>query len=523
MKKEAAYLFFLLVFSTVYFAANYVGVASQPHVFENIDHLAGFVPHNCYKIPLNRDKKLFYSNKGHFFKQKGQGNLFHNVTGIDKIPTSPIWKTPSISTEYASLAIFKKKGPTKNQVACLTITNKAASKGLPVVSLIINPSDFFSNSNGIYVQGNKSFFITRHDFYPKHWTSPANYFEKSKENKRKGLCTYYDSAGEALFSQTVDVSIAGNATRYFPQKSLHLKAGKKKGKRRFAYDVFGDSTYYSSMVLRNGGNDGLKTLISDGVMQQVMQHAGLETLPFKLCTVYINGLYWGVHSIRTRSDEKWVAEKRNIKSRYVTFMENWELKSGKKSQLDRLLKVVEESNNPSLEAMHDISEQLDMDNFVKYLSAQIFFCNTDWPSNNIKAFKIQNSKEETKWRFIFFDLDYGMGYTGSKAVETDMIAYLKASQGPMGTIFRCLMTSGAFRLKLKQTLVTLMKNELSENNLCKTIDNYVSLLRSKMTFHLERWRKPVDVDEWQRNVNALKAFAHSRINYINQHIAKHLK
>ena len=44
---------------------------------------------------------------------------------------------------------------------------------------------------------------------------------------------------------------------------------------------------------------------------------------------------------------------------------------------------------------------MDVQNFIDYQSAQIYFDNTDWPGNNIKYWRPQTS--EGKWRWIVYD------------------------------------------------------------------------------------------------------------------------
>ena len=53
-----------------------------------------------------------------------------------------------------------------------------------------------------------------------------------------------------------------------------------------------------------------------------------------------------------------------------------------------------------------ILESLDIDNYIDYQIAQMFFANSDWPSNNVKLWRPNNANG--KWRWIFYDLDAGL-------------------------------------------------------------------------------------------------------------------
>ena len=37
-----------------------------------------------------------------------------------------------------------------------------------------------------------------------------------------------------------------------------------------------------------------------------------------------------------------------------------------------------------------IEERVDLENFIDYYCVQIYFANTDWPSNNIKHWKVSD-------------------------------------------------------------------------------------------------------------------------------------
>src|ERR1051326_8144010 len=111
------------------------------------------------------------------------------------------------------------------------------------------------------------------------------------------------------FSAPAGVRINGNATRRYGQKSLRVTFSKKYGREGLEYPLFiGDSSQvYHCFILRNSGNDWNKTLFRDSFMQSLMAGGFADIQRSRPCIVFINGEYWGIHDIRERLDENYVA------------------------------------------------------------------------------------------------------------------------------------------------------------------------------------------------------------------------
>lgn len=121
------------------------------------------------------------------------------------------------------------------------------------------------------------------------------------------------------------------------------------------------------------------------------------------CVVFINGVYKGMLNIRERSNED------NIYSNYdeledVDMFENWtEFKEGNKDAMDEIRKFVLEEGH----TYEEYDERIDIREFMDVHLANFFYNNTDFPGNNIVAWRPQ--EQGGKWRLILKDTDYGMG------------------------------------------------------------------------------------------------------------------
>ncbi len=435
---------------------------------------------------------------------------------INLIRTSPYHKLPIGTNDAKLILIAKKDGEFKTEL------NIAGKSTLPIISLVVDAKDFFDYERGIYVEGKIADFKASQQFYPKPWNKPANYYQKGNNAKRKVFFSYYDETGKHLYSSDALVCINGSATRCFPQKSLRLKASKESGNKSFEFDFFSTHKNYSSLILRNGGNDNTKALFRDMLMQTLMDPVGLMNSNFLPCNVYLNGEYWGIHFLQNRFDADFIAEEMDVKEKNVTIVGNWKLEEGSELEYNHLIRSAK--NWKSDFNYKKVEEEIDLMDLADYLSGQLFFANTDWPGNNLIMYKIHGTKtQDSKWKFAFFDLDYGFGYTGSEAVSSDLFSNLLKQKDEFSILMQNLLKNDEFKSLLKERLQQLMKNELSGKNMQASIQKLSNRLEPSILQHVQRWRKPDSVEDWKYEVEKLEDFALNRSTFIQQQIDTYLK
>jgi len=449
----------------------------------------------CYKMGEGSNHSDFY-----------QGNISH-------VNTSHYWRFPISEIDAIQYLKNKKNGYESKLFVPFDLN-------LPIVSIICNPDDFFSYENGIYVRGYDADFVSSATIYPSPWNQPANFYRKEND-KRKVFFSYFDEKGKCGFSAYANSEISGKATRSFSQKSIRLSTSKALGNKKFDFDFFKTGNVFSSLILRNGGNDNTKSLFRDMLMQNLMRSSGLTVSHFKPCEVFLNGEYWGIHFLQNRMDRNFIAEKFNCKEKNVTIVENWALDSGKETEFKYLMENLENSDKMNYK---NLSEIFDMDNLILYLVGEMFFSNTDWPSNNLKMYKISGSKNsDTKWRFAFFDLDYGFAYTGQDAVELDMFKYLLNKKDWLSKIFQILMKSEDFKNKLFQQIEKFNQSIFNSDAILLEIDFIENKLENSMVRHIDRWRNPQNFENWKEEVMILRSFAKTRPIEFLKHSKVHLR
>ena len=110
-------------------------------------------------------------------------------------------------------------------------------------------------------------------------------------------------------------------------------------------------------------------------------------------------------------------------------------------------------------AYEEIRQMVDIDEFINYMAAEFYLGATDWPQNNVKAFK--STLEGGKFRFVLFDLDGTLSTTdpfnlfASKQNYTFDYLYDKKTQITeeikLVTIFLNMLKNESFRKRFIDT------------------------------------------------------------------------
>ncbi len=236
------------------------------------------------------------------------------------------------------------------------------------------------------------------------------------------------------------------------QKSVRIFARKEYGDEFINYKIFPEKEIrkFSSLVLRNGGYPEFRsTMFRDGFMQTLIsEEMDLETQAYRPCIVYVNGEYWGIFNIREKQNEEYLKENNGIDPNNLDILENnMNVVEGDKSHYEHMLDFIR-SNDLSIQSNYDSLKQwMDIDNYLNYQIAQIYFANNDWPANNIKYWRPKT--DDGKWRWMLFDVDGGFGLNAN--YDFNSIEYATAedsklwNNSPWSTfLFRNLLKNNEF-------------------------------------------------------------------------------
>lgn len=423
------------------------------------------------------------------------------------------WQAPvNIENEATVLrcATFRNGIRTSAVYTRVFFIGKELSKrhALPVVSIVVEKEDFFDEKKGIYVPG-KSF-----DDIDAQWT--GNYFEKGKEWERGIHITYFDQDRQLGFSQDAGVRIHGGKTRQAAQKSLRIYARDGQGKERFDFQLLPSREVdsYKSFILRTSmASWHGETVITDVFAHSIASNLDLEYQEFQPVVLYLNGEYWGIHTLRDRIDENYVAYCRNILEENVEF---WDWNN---RDYNDLLVFIRSNDINDPDVYEQVRSELDIDNYIDYLIVEQYLSNYDWPANN---FTLWREMPNGKWRWILYDLDAAFGDP-----EYNMIEHCTADDPDISWpntqystfLFRNLIRNDSFLSAFISRYEYLLENLFKPDALRSRLDSIKQLYAPEIKRHIQRWHYPACKGDWELDIKeVLVDFIEQRPCFASEHL-----
>ncbi len=383
---------------------------------------------------------------------------------------------------------------------------------LPLVSIVTDDKYFYSEKEGIYVQGNYSPGTPNYEY---DWRRPIN-------------LEYFEEAGkESAINQLCETRVKGGATRGSALKSLAVYANKRFGTKRFNYEFFPDQTpgieEFKSFEMRNSGNDFDYMYMRDAVIQQcVGMNVDLDWQPSRPVILYINGTYKGILNIRPRSNEDYVY------SYYdgledIDMLENWwELKEGSMDSFEAFQEFYFGKDHSYAE----FEEWMDTGEFCNLMIMGTFFDNKDFPGNNIVMWRPQ--ADGGRWRWVAKDTDFGMGLYGERSnyptlnwITTEGYDNNRndwANKKDATRLFRRLLDTPEFRDMFIDRCAVYMGDFLTATAITERIDKRYAELKSEYKFHRDLFNPwwPTYSDE----INWGKRWSRERWTFFYKHLAE---
>jgi hypothetical protein len=274
-----------------------------------------------------------------------------------------------------------------------------ALKSIPTLSLVLNRDDFFKNGQGIYPKG-------------------------EGVEKATSVELIYPKTREGIQGDGSVQIVGGSSTRRWKvdKLSMRLKFTSRFGDSSFRHPLFGKDA-----------EARFDTLVVDARLNQVWSYGGGSSpsdqrrrgqntrdqfvadlqnqmggfAPHGIHVhVYVNGLYWGLHTLHERPDEHFAAHYLGGSKEDYDVMKHRKstVVSGNSRSYNALIAAT--SKNLSSASAHGaVQQQLDVTNFIDYMLVNFYVGNTDWSHQNWYASFNRNSPEG-RWRFHSWDAEH---------------------------------------------------------------------------------------------------------------------
>lgn len=383
---------------------------------------------------------------------------------------------------------------------------------LPVISLGVDPVEFFDEETGMYMSG------------PDASPYDPNYGANFWEERELPVSFEYFEDGKQEVDVNAGIKIFGGWSRRFDQKSFSINCRDEYGDERMRYKFFPDKdiNVFKQVLLRNSGSNVDELKYRDLMLQSLVKgqmdvdyQDGVPTV------VYINGEYWGILNLREKVNERYLKDNYGYDQDDVDLLANYqgigdEL-HGSAEDFWGMFEYVsfEDFEGPAMYG--ELSSMIDVDEFINYQLTQIYVGNHDWPADNIKYWK--NNDLDTEWRWILYDLDQSFAYYDYCTYDVNTLydathevhePHYWASHYNGILFLSKFLENETFRTKFITQLCAHMSSTFSTDRIKNRIEYYENLLYDEKPYHIERW-SPVKKDSvWNKQHDQMIEFAEER-------------
>lgn len=372
---------------------------------------------------------------------------------------------------------------------------------LPLMSLIVEPDDFWGAEQGIYV----------------------NHVRRGRAWERPVAVTYVDTDRRTGFHVGAGIRIHGGWSRYFfDKKSLRLYFRREYGPGLLAYPLFGEEeqTEFDRLILHNSGKDLL--LFKNQLVERLSRQMGGYAARSRPVLLFINGRPWGIYQLRERVDDRFLQQAYGIEQADLSDTPN---NRGMQSAEQLAVDTVHWEHFMAFVAEHDLSDpenyayvqsQIDLTNFVDYYLLQMYSANTDWPHHNVHQFRPRT--QGGRWQWLVWDNDFSFGMASNQMVD-----HVLASSHPLGQrmslFLNKLIENAHFRNLFLTRAADLLNTTLAPDPVIRYIDQLAAEIAPDIGYEIERWSISAD---WETAVAELRDFARRRPDIMRQHIVESL-
>jgi hypothetical protein len=395
---------------------------------------------------------------------------------------------------------------------------------LPVVSLVVEPEDLWSDTRGIYAFGPGA------SIYPPYLG--ANFY---KAWERAAEFTWLETNGVPAYHAGAGVRIHGGYSRSAPQRSFRLYARREYGTGKFRHAFFpgGGVDEFESLVLRNTGNDWPLARMRDRLAQSLGAELGATAMRARPVVVWLNGAYWGHYDLTERADEHFLAEHFGVEPNALDLIENGsEIPVGDHRAYVQLDQFCQSQDLSDPTVYETVARQLDLDNLLAWHLTEIYLDNSDWPTHNTLLWRPH--RPDGQWRWVLWDLDgtFDILKQGFARPTLRIALGLEpefAASYPATVFLPQLLRNPGFRDTFLNRFADALNSVFVPAHVLERINTLAAELEPEMERHLARWRSeatyywPVHTNlaAWQAEVEHLRAFARERPAAMRRQLVEH--
>lgn len=373
---------------------------------------------------------------------------------------------------------------------------------LPVVSFVVQPTEFFDATLGIYTNIYKG-------------REAAVHLE------------YFDADRNLGFAVNAGTKIAGENIWRFAQKPLTVTLRGKYGSDTIDYQIFPTERVgsFTQLVLRNGGDNWPNAMLRDAMTPFILRgQSPADVQNYRPCVVYMNGQYWGIQNVREKLDTGYFATHHHINAGTYDYLEYAHVLGNvvglvpDEGDADAYNSIVDFATTNDLtvaENFQQLAAQIDLDSFFDFLAAEDYVVNTSWPWN--REFW-RERRPDAKLRFVVPDLDRGFNSANvtSSLLDNMLLDY---------PLFKRLAANPDFRNQFAQRYAAHLASTFHPQRIADIVDQLDAEVLPEIPRHIARWAADGGIQSLasrQAELDEIKQFAVDRATYVRAGISNYL-
>lgn len=405
-----------------------------------------------------------------------EGTIYYTTDGTrptvnSKVYTDPIEITATTIVRCFSVEEDKLPSP---EVSFGYFLNEGGS--LPVLSLVVD------NFNG--------------------FTYASDQADKTQEFR--GSLSFYEGT-EAVFSENCGTSVAGWMSTLLWKKSYNIHFRPKYGLSEMHAHIFENGIdEYSNLSIR-AGQDYIDAVIRDEVCLELameMEDSHVFTHPGRYCSLYINGKYWGLYSLKENLSDETYGSRYGVSDDSV--IRTWSDASYGTPYYNEVVSFVDTHDMTLPENYEYFCSVVDVDNFIDWIIIEGWAANVDTQSN-VRFFRSEEG--DTRWRYALYDLDWALYFPHICFYNLfTMGIYNNGYQMPR--ILNAVAKNETFQRALLERYSRVITTTLSDENVLRKIDDLEAEVQEEL--HRDRARWYLSYSSWEEALGRLKGYINGR-------------
>ncbi|WP_029233679.1 CotH kinase family protein [Butyrivibrio sp. VCB2006] len=393
-----------------------------------------------------------------------------------------------------------------NQAYFIGLARDSDYVNLPVLEITTDPYNLYDYENGIFIAGK-----TYEDALIQGiGAGKANYRNSWGKNAR---IEYYESDKGKSFEADVQLMVRPDAQADNKQKNLVLEMD---GSDYTSYEGASILDYISSdgrlNVYQYKDDNNLK--IRNAIISSLAANTDVGMMQVEPCSVFIDGVYWGVYAIQAPYNAKLIEDRYNVSASDVTIHED----NVYNSSFNRFYEYVTTTDMSIDTNYENLKTMLDVDNYIQYICLNLYVGNSSfYPERGTCWRTISTGGKgyaDGKWRFLCSDMVDTLNRTG---LQTPTINTCLQNGIQGDRMLQSLLMNKDFCQQLTKTMDNMAAEVFTEDNYTTSIDKYSELMKKPALASYKRFYGVMSDSAFNTGVANIKAFFAKRADWITRY------